>query len=217
MQSARSWPVSRARVIVAATVVAIVLAAFFQDEVTAFRDRFIPKRWGAVEEGRIFRSGQLSRHLIRQMLVQNRIQRVVDLTFDNPSDANHSAELTAIADLGIERRLCPLDSDGTGDVHIYAQAVAAVAEAARLGKPVLVHCAAGSQRTGGVVAFYRLLVQGKSPEFVLAEMKKYKYDPKASPKLLEYVNAHIGEIAEELVRDGTIARVPRPLPRLNAD
>ncbi len=151
------------------------------------------------------------------MLLTHHIQRVVDLTFDNPYDKNHVAELAAIEELGIERKLCPLLSDGTGDVHIYAQAVAEVADAARQGKPVLVHCAAGTQRTGGVVALYRLLVEGKSPEFVFDEMREYKYDPQYSPKLLHYVNEHIGEIAEDLVRNGTIRRVPEPLPQISAD
>src|SRR5262249_30794903 len=104
-----------------------------------------------------------------------------------------------------------------GDVHIYARAVSAVAEAARQGKPVLVHCAAGTQRTGGVVALYRLLVQGKTPEFAFAEMREYKYDPHYSPHLLNYLNEHIAEIAADLVQDGTIERVPDPLPRLSAD
>lgn len=196
-------------------VLAIVVAVN-HEQVTALRDRFIPKRWGVVEPGRIYRSGQISRHLVREMLETHHIERVVDLTFDDPNDRNHVAELSAIAELGIERRLCPLQSDGTGDVHIYAQAVAAVAEAARQRKPVLVHCAAGTQRTGGVVAFYRLLVEEKSPEFVFEELRKYKYDPARSPKLLDYLNAHIGEVAEELVRCGTIAQVPNPLPRLGS-
>src|SRR4029077_14559718 len=145
---------------------------------------------------------------------QHHIRTVVDLTFDNPEDVNHTAEIAAIAELGIERKLCPLDSDGTGDVHIYAQAVAAVAAAARQGKPVLVHCVAGAQRTGGVVALYRLLIDGRSPADVLEEMQKYAYDPQRSPRLRDYLNAHIGEIAEDLVRDGTIERVPSPLPKL---
>jgi protein tyrosine/serine phosphatase len=208
----------RRRLFLAAAVVVVAgIVAVNHRQVTALRDRFVPKRWGVVEEGKIYRSGQLSRHLVRQMLQGHHIARVVDLTFDNPDDANHEAELAAIAELGIERRLCPLLSDGTGDVHIYAQAVAAVAEAAREGKPVLVHCAAGAQRTGGVVALYRLLVQGKSPEFTFAEMRKYRYDPRTSPLLLEYVNAHIAEIAADLVRDGTLERVPDPLPQLRAE
>jgi protein tyrosine/serine phosphatase len=192
------------------------LLAVNHRQITALRDRFVPKRWGVVEEGKIYRSGQLSRHLIKKMLQDHGIQVVVDLTWDDPSDPNHVAELAAITDLGIERRLCPLLADGTGDVHIYARAVSEVAAAARDGKTVLVHCAAGAQRTGGVVALYRMLVQRKSPEFVMTELRKYKYDPRGSPLLLEYVNAHIGEIAEDLVRDGTIERVPDPLPQLLA-
>jgi protein tyrosine/serine phosphatase len=204
----------RQKLLIAAAVVCSAIVAINHEQVTAVRDRFIPKRWGVVEEGKIYRSGQLSRHLVKQVLQAHHIQTIVDLTFDNPEDANHAAEIAAIAEMGIERKLCPLDSDGTGDVHIYAQAVAAVAAAERQGKPVLVHCVAGAQRTGGVVALYRLLVQGRPSAFVFDEMQKYKYDPERSPKLKEYLNTHIGEIAEDLVRDGTIERVPTPLPKL---
>jgi protein tyrosine/serine phosphatase len=195
---------------------AAVLLAVNHEQVRDLRDRFIPKRWGVVEDGKIYRSGQLSRHLVKRMLRDNRIKVVVDLTSDDPDEPNHVAELAATAELGIERRVCPLVADGTGDVHVYARAVSEVAAAARQGKTVLVHCAAGAQRTGGVVALYRMLVQGKSPEFTLAEMESYKYDPRSSPKLLEYVNAHVGEIAADLVQDGVIERVPDPLPQLRA-
>jgi protein tyrosine/serine phosphatase len=200
-----------------AVVAAATVLAVNHEQITALRDRFIPKRWGVVEEGSVFRSGQLSRYLVKQMFETHHIQSVVDLTYDSQEDLNHAAELTTIEKLGIERTLCPLLSDGTGDVHIYAQAVSALAKAARQRKPVLVHCAAGTQRTGGVVALYRLLVQRKSPAFVIEELRKYKYDPARSPKLLNYLNAHIAEIADDLVRDGTIERVPDPMPRLIAD
>jgi protein tyrosine/serine phosphatase len=207
----------RSRWVIAAIATLIGVIAANHRQVTAIRDRFIPKRWGVVEEGKIYRSGQLSRHLVRQVLETHRIQTVVDLTWDDPNEQNHVAELAAIAELGIDRKLCPLQSDGTGDVNIYARAVAEVARAVRHGNPVLVHCAAGTQRTGGVVAFYRLLVEGKSPAFTFAEMQKYNYDPQRSPKLLKYVNEHIAEIAEDLVRDGIIERAPEPLPQLSVD
>ncbi len=206
----------RRTLIILIAALAAILLAINHEQVRALRDRFIPKRWGVVEEGKIYRSGQLSRHLVREMLQTHKIATVVDLTLDDPTDPHHEAELAAIAELGIERRLCPLVADGTGDVHIYAQAVSEIAAATRQGKPVLVHCAAGTHRTGGVVALYRLLVEGKSPEFTMAEMRKYKYDPHSSPKLMEYVNAHVGEIAADLVRDGTIERVPDPLPQLTS-
>lgn len=181
------------------------------------RDQFLPKRWGVVEPGKIFRSGQISGRLIKEMLQEYRIARVVDLTLDNPKDRYHEAELAAISELGIERTLYPLISDGTGDVKIYAAAVAAVAEAERAGKPVLVHCAAGTQRTGGVIATYRLLVQKKPPREVLEEMRQYKYNPDQSPRLMAYLNAHMEELAEELVEHGTIDHVPDQIPVLQAE
>lgn len=193
--------------------VILTAAAVNFDLVRNLRDRFIPKRWGVVVPGKIYRSGQLSQHLVKQTLAAHGIQRVVDLTFDNPQDPNHTAELAAAAELGIEHRLYPLDSDGTGDVHIYASAVAAVARSEREGKTVLVHCYAGSQRTGGVVALYRLLVLHWTPAEVLREMQQYKYDPAESPILLQYLNTHMREIAADLVADGTLPALPDPLPR----
>src|SRR5260370_10212679 len=57
-----------------------------------------------------------SRHLVRQTLEAHHIQTVVDLTWDDPNERNHVAELAAIAELGIERKLCPLQPDGTGEI-----------------------------------------------------------------------------------------------------
>lgn len=198
-------------------IVAVIALATNPGWVRDVRDQFVPKRWGVVEPGKIYRSGQISGTLIRRMLQENHIARVVDLTIDNPDDRYHEAELSAIAELGIERQLFPLLADGTGDVKTYAAAVAAVAEAERAGKPVLVHCAAGTQRTGGVVATYRLLVQHKDPHEVFEELRRYKYEPRQSPKLLAYLNAHMPELANELVRHGTIESIPDPLPVLRAD
>jgi protein tyrosine/serine phosphatase len=209
---------SRRRVFLFLAALAIAgLVADRQDAFRAVRDRFIPKRWGVVEEGKIYRSGQLSRHLVKEVLERHHIQRIVDLTFDNPNDANHTAEVAAAAELSIEHKLYPLESDGTGDVHIYSQAVAAVVDAERRGKPVLVHCYAGSQRTGGVVALYRLLVQHRPAEEVLNELRQYKYDPHDSPNLLNYLNRHIGEIAADLVLSGTLDRLPESLPKLGVN
>lgn len=210
-------PLTRRRILLGCGIAVAVLLALNPGLVRDVRDQFVPKRWGVVEPGKIYRSGQISARLIKPLLEEHHIQRVVDLTLDIPGDRYHEAELAAIAELGIERELFPLLADGTGDVKTYAAAVAAVAAAERAGTPVLVHCVAGTQRTGGVVATYRLLVQKKDPAEVFAEMRTYKYDPHYSPKLLSYLNAHLGELADELVRLGTIERMPEPLPVLRAE
>jgi protein tyrosine phosphatase len=78
---------------------------------------------------------------------------------------------------------------------------------------VLVHCAAGAYRTGGVVAAYRMLVQGGSPADAWAEMKRYDWDD-SEPQLPDYLNSNMAELAAQLVQLGVIDEVPDPLPVL---
>lgn len=200
--------------------VAGLALAWFAEDLVALRHRVSPKRFGVVEAGEVYRSGQIAGHLIEGVLRDRQIGLVVDLTDDAPVDprelADQQAERAAIARLGIERRQHVLIADGTGDVVTYAAAVRSVVEGVRTGKPVLVHCAAGTQRTGGVIALYRLLVQHQPADEVLREMQYYKYNYDMSPQLLDYLNANLPALAEELVRNGAIDQVPNPLPRLGA-
>jgi protein tyrosine/serine phosphatase len=178
------------------------------------RDRVVVKRWGVVEPGRIFRSGQISPYLIRQVLENNRIGMVVDLTGDDPTNDGQPAERQAISELGIDLRKCPLIGDGTGDIRQYAAAVQAIVEAEAAGKPVLIHCSAGAQRTGGTIAAYRILVQGWKPERAWQEMQDYGWDPSGDGVLVEYLNSHMRELAGLLVAADAISEVPDPLPQL---
>jgi predicted protein tyrosine phosphatase len=108
----------------------------------------------------------------------------------------------------------PLGGNGTGNINHYAQAVIAIVEADRKSKPVLVHCVAGTQRTGGVIAAYRLLVQKKDPAFVIDEMKRYGFRPKSNPALLPYINGNMAELSLLLKQAGAIDEIPNPLPQL---
>ncbi|RPI89378.1 MAG: hypothetical protein EHM42_03095 [Planctomycetaceae bacterium] len=204
-----------------ASLIALIVLAFNVEAIARLRHQVFPKRFGIVEPGKIYRSGQLSARLVRHVLEENHIAVVVDLTADAPPDPSEcrdeAAEKSALADLGIERRQHILLSDGTGDVTVYAAAVKSVVEAERAGSPVLIHCAAGTQRTGGVVALYRLLVQGRPSAEVYREMQAYKYSARYSPRLLEYLNDNMAALANELVRNGAIERVPDQLPVLRGE
>ncbi len=199
-------------------VLALSALAVNAETIARWRHQVFPKRFGVVEPGRLYRSGQIAARLVRGVLKDHKIGMVIDLTDDNPTDpqekADKQAELAAIEELGIERRNHVLLADGTGDVVVYAAAVKSVVDATKLGKPALVHCAAGTQRTGGVVALYRLFVQHRSPEEVLEEMESYKYNAKYSPNLLKYLNDNMEVLALELVRNGAIDEIPQNLPRL---
>jgi protein tyrosine/serine phosphatase len=115
---------------------------------------------------------------------------------------------------GLRHLRFPLRGDATGPIDRYAGAVQGMVESEQAGRPVLVHCAAGSQRTGACVSFYRLLVCHDPPESVYRELVSYGWDPKANKVLLEYVNGHMHELAQLLVDRHTIDREPKPLPLL---
>jgi predicted protein tyrosine phosphatase len=177
-------------------------------------DRLVPKRFGEVEAGAIYRSGQLSPALVEKTLARHGIRRVISLCADDPADAAQTAEQQAAEHLAIERQVFPLKGDGTGDIANYAAAIAAISQSVHQGQPVLVHCAAGAYRTGGVVAAYRLLVESADPSAVWEEMKEYDWD-EDNPVLPEYLNRNMPELARRLVDMGVIERVPDPLRLLS--
>ena len=196
-------------------VVAVVcLAPLGIDGYKDLRDRLVPKKFGVVEAGKIFRSGQLHRTLVRETLAKNHIQVVIDLTHADPNNVNQRAEQAAIRDLGLQGLRFPMNGNGTGEVEQVAGAVAALAKAELEGKPALVHCAAGAQRTGCVVATYRLLVKGDSPSDVLKEMEQYGWRPDHDQVMLTFLNDHLPDFAERLVELGTLSEKPKTIPML---
>lgn len=196
-------------------VVALLAAALAGLWFGVLRERIVAKRWGVVVEGAIYRSGQLSRHLVKPMLAKHGIRVVIDLTEADPADVDQQTEQRAISELGIESHRCALIGDGTGDIRQYAAAVAAIAAAQRDAKPVLVHCHAGAQRTGGVIAAYRLLVERRrSTADVFAELPKFGWQRGRDDVLVDYLNRHMEELAKLLVEQHVIDDMPAPLPRL---
>ncbi len=175
-------------------------------------DRIFPKRFGVVEAGQIYRSAQLHPALVGDVLVDNGIKSVVDLQYweDKPFLV---AEKRAIEQLGITQHRFPLNGNGTGDIEHYALAIREIHDAVGRGEPVLVHCAAGAQRTGGVLAAYRTLVQGKSAALAVDEMELYDWDPVKDRVLLEYLDDNLPTLAVRLVELGVIPAVPDELPR----
>jgi protein tyrosine/serine phosphatase len=177
-----------------------------------FRDWFRPHDWGVVEPGRIYRSGQLSRHLLRRTLRQHNIGLIVSLSGDLPPTADVRAEKAAAAEMGIRRLGWNIRGTGVGNAREYAEALAEIDRARRQGTPVLVHCQTGSERTGAAVAYWRVLVQHRSGADAYAEMRYYHHSPKENPKLVPYLNEHMGEMARLLVEEHVIDAVPDPLP-----
>ena len=180
-----------------------------------FHDRFLPKRWGVVEQGKLYRSGQLHPALVEKTLREHHIQVVVDLQFEDGTPAQ-AAEARAIRELGIAQYRFPLNGNGTGDIKHYAAAIARIKASVDAGKPVLVHCAAGTQRTGGVIAAYETLVEGRKVSSAIREMEAYDWDPVKNRVLLEYLDGHMGELVDQLQKMGVLKSKPARLPNFEA-
>ena len=186
---------------------ALLLLVVWND---ALRPRLVAKNFDAVEPG-LYRSGQISRHLIAPTLRSHGIDAIVNMN-EEPGDPDEAAEVRAAAALGIDRRTFNLRGDGTGDPQMYVRGLTMLVNARRAGQTVLVHCSAGSERTSGVIGLYRVLFEGWFPANAVPEMFAHKHDPRRNPDLLPYLNAHVGEIARGLVDAGVLDRVPDPLP-----
>jgi protein-tyrosine phosphatase len=166
------------------------------------KDRLVAKRFGEVTPA-IYRSGQLSEHVVGRVLEEHRIARIVDLTEPEYLPPGKVRERQIAAEEGIEVLSFPLIGDGTGDVGTYADAVAALIESERAGTPTLVHCAAGSYRTSGVVAAFRILYQGWEKSAALAEAERFDWDSD-KPAMRLYLAEHLEEIHRRLVERGAL-------------
>lgn len=173
-----------------------------------------PLKWGCVEEGSLYRSGQLSAALVEKTLKKHDIAVVIALNGDHAGHKDQEAEMRAVASLGLEFFRFPLKGDGTGDIAMYAEAIKTIVRAQAEEKPTLVHCAAGVLRSGGVLACYKLLVKGEPPDQILRHLKDYGWRPEKDNKLLPFINTHMDRLTELLLAEGVISSIPNPLPTL---
>jgi len=204
----------------AAAVVAVLsgLAIWYVcDNFGRWKDRWVPRKLRTVDAGQVYASGQIDRHLIRQVLTDDHVNVIVSLIADDPTDPDVAAEIQAASALGIQRYIDPLMGDGTGDIHSYADAIAQIVTARKQGKTVLLHCSSGAQRSNGATFYYRVLVEHQSADEAAAEMKRNGYDSRNNLALVPYLNSHMREMAKLLVENGSIDRIPDPLPRIRSE
>lgn len=170
--------------------------------------------WGVVEPGKLYRSALVPKSMLRDKLEDNKIAMILNLSNSTEGGEDLVAEKRLAQEMHISRRDLPLNGDGLGNPMTYADAITAIFQANGRGEAVLVHCHSGAQRTGGVIATYRILVEKMPPGQAYAEMLHYGYDPKGNPQLIPFLNKNMAGWATELRNRNVIDRVPATIPQI---
>ena len=203
-ESSWSWPnFTRNALIIGA---AIALAVWFWDQ--GIKPNIIPKNFGIVTDGEIYRSGELTPRTTEMVVREHGIRTIVDFGAHEPGSSEEEiAQRTADA-LGVTRIVFDLEGDATGDPNAYVEALRIMTDPDQ--RPVLVHCAAGAQRTGCGVALYRSIVEGVPDEEALAEATKYRHDPEDNPRLPAMYHRYRDAIEDAFRNGGSIPFTPGP-------
>jgi protein tyrosine/serine phosphatase len=156
----------------------------------------LPRRFAAVVEGRLYRSGTVTPAQLARLRDEYGIRRVVSLL--NPSAEVTNTEREAAARLGLEWHNVPLTGDGASTAADRARILALLSDAHA--PPTLVHCAAGVNRTGLAVGLYRLRCQDWTLDRVFAEMKSFGFEDEPQH---ENLRAALAEAAGLTVQTGS--------------
>lgn len=99
------------------------------------------------------------------------VNTVLNLEWEHGDDAAFDERLTPIKLIRIrDFEPLPWFAPSIADEHVI-HALAAI----RQGPPIVyVHCRSGQNRTGVIVAAYRILERGDSPDVVTADFQKYR-------------------------------------------
>jgi protein tyrosine phosphatase (PTP) superfamily phosphohydrolase (DUF442 family) len=134
------------------------------------RNRLVWDHFDTVKPGILYRSGQLNDDQLEAAIRQYGIRTIVNLQI--PSDELH-AERNVARRMGIDFVNLPMPGDGFGKPSQFREILKACDDPDR--RPVLVHCARGTCRTGAAVALFRFERDGWTIEDVDAEMKRQAY------------------------------------------
>ncbi|MBK8913751.1 MAG: tyrosine-protein phosphatase [Phycisphaerales bacterium] len=132
----------------------------------------LPKRFGVVEAGALYRSGEVSPRQLAHLAREHGVRTIISLL--DPSAPVSQRERRAAEQLGLRWVNIPLRGDGSSTPADRVRILEAL-ETAGDG-PTLVHCAAGSNRTGLAVGLHRIRRQGWTVERTMQELRAYDFE-----------------------------------------
>lgn len=171
-------------------------------------DHFIIRNYGVVDEGKIYRTGRLTDRTLARVTQEHGIKTIVDFGGYPAGTSQEKSEAEYAAQHGIKRVVLRLYGDGTGNPNAYVEGLKIITDPAN--QPVLIHCSAGSERTGAAVMLYRHFYQNVPMETALAEAQQFKHNPRRNKTLAPYLEKWTESIGAALKAGTDIPGVPPP-------
>lgn len=157
------------------------------------KSRELPRRFGVVEEGRLYRSGRVTPEQLQTLHEKYGVRTVLSLL--NPDVPESQKEREAAQKLGMRWINIPLTGDGASTPEDRGHIRSILAD--ERNGPLLVHCAAGANRTGLAVGMYRLYHDGWSLDQVRREMLDYGFENEPQHENLRAALAEEAKLAAE--------------------
>jgi len=151
-----------------------------------YRYRFsLPRKFAAVEEGVLFRSGQGTGYQVTNAINKHGIKTIICLRRTKPSQSPPwlQHEKQAAREAGVTFLHWPMQSNEPLDEKYMLEFLKMTQDPVRT--PILIHCARGEHRAGFFSAYYRMVINNWSKERALREMESLGFD----------LNTHTGLVA----------------------
>lgn len=188
------------------TLTAIAASAGVYFTVETRNNRLVWDHFDVVKNGMLYRSGQLNSDQLEQAVKRYGIRTLI--SFQYPG-AGVEFERTVAKGLGIDFMNLPMPGDGFGQEPQFREVLKAVDDPTR--RPVLIHCARGTCRTGSAVALYRFERDGWTIDDVSAEMKRQSYRDGWIPGYIYNMVRHrpsIERVEPSIIRDRNLPEPP---------
>jgi protein tyrosine phosphatase (PTP) superfamily phosphohydrolase (DUF442 family) len=167
---ARDHFAMRMAIVLAVLATAIGAGAGVWLAVESHHNRLVWDHWDVVKRGYLYRSGQLNPKQLEDAINQYGLRTIV--SFQIPGEGVQ-AEREVARKNGVDFLNLPMPGDGFGEEWQFREVLKAVDDPHR--RPVLVHCARGTCRTGAAVALYRFERDGWTVADVAEEMRRQTY------------------------------------------
>lgn len=131
------------------------------------RHHVFPKRFAMVEPGLVYRSGELEAGPLRGVIREHKLKTLVVLLGNEPDSSRQQQEERIAREEGAQIIRVGMPGDGCAEFDLLERAADEVATESN--QPLLVHCSAGVNRTGAVLAVWRMKYCGWTFEQAIAE------------------------------------------------